>query len=274
MSISSPKFIYGTAWKENQTQRCVEEAFAAGFRALDTANQRKHYYEAGVGKALERILGLGQLKRSDIFLQTKFTSIEGQDQRLPYPAEAPLAVQVAQSFASSLGNLRTDYIDSYVLHGPSQGKGLADADWEIWQAMEKLCDQGQVKVLGVSNVNLEQLQRLFEGARIKPRFVQNRCFARKGWDHAIRAFCQANPITYQGFSLLTANPEIFQNPKFVKIVEKMGCTPAQTVFRFAMQIGIIPLTGTTDLVHMAEDLESSNFELNLPDLETIERLAL
>ncbi|HLT37018.1 MAG TPA: aldo/keto reductase, partial [Enhygromyxa sp.] len=139
-----PNFMYGTAWKEADTARCVREALAVGFRAIDTANQRKHYYEAGVGEALAHAYQHG-LTRDQLFLQTKFTYRRGQDQRLPYDPRASLATQVEQSFASSLAHLGTDRIDSYVLHGPASAGRLTDDDRQVWRAMERLVDDGKVR---------------------------------------------------------------------------------------------------------------------------------
>ena len=271
---SVPPFLYGTAWKENDTQRCVEDALAAGFRGIDTANQRRHYFEEGVGAAITKTLSGGKITREDLFLQTKFTSIDGQDNRLPYDPRAPVDAQVKQSFASSLEHLHTSFLDSYVLHGPSSSRGLTSDDWSIWRAMEGLYREGKVRLLGVSNVSLEQLHMLCESAKVKPAFVQNRCFARRGWDLDIRAYCRANKVIYQGFSLLTANQQIFDRPRFLEIVDRVGCTPAQAVFRFALQVGMLPLTGTTDPIHMREDLESVKFELSDRDVQTIEGLLI
>src|SRR4051812_12714828 len=100
-----PPFLYGTAWKEQDTQRCVEAALTAGFRGIDTANQRKHYFEAAVGEALKAAYSRGLVSREDLYLQTKFTFINGQDKRLPYDPDSPLEVQVNQSFESSLEHL-------------------------------------------------------------------------------------------------------------------------------------------------------------------------
>ncbi|HEY3052184.1 MAG TPA: aldo/keto reductase, partial [Thermoanaerobaculia bacterium] len=115
-----PSFIYGTAWKENETDRLTRLAIEVGFRGIDTANQRRHYFEAGVGAAVSKAIGDGIVPRDDLFLQTKFTSADGQDHRLPYDPKARPATQVEQSFASSLEHLQVDRIDSYILHGPSR----------------------------------------------------------------------------------------------------------------------------------------------------------
>src|SRR6185503_8787172 len=110
----APDFLYGTAWKEERTPALTEQALRAGFRGIDTANQRRHYFESAVGKGLAAAYRAGVVARGDLFLQTKFTYRAGQDHRLPYEEDAPLARQVAQSMASSLEHLDTDHVDSYV----------------------------------------------------------------------------------------------------------------------------------------------------------------
>jgi diketogulonate reductase-like aldo/keto reductase len=197
--VRVPALLYGTAWKEERTQPLTEMALGQGFRGIDTANQRRHYDEVAVGRAVRAALQDGLVTRDELFLQTKFTFRRGQDHRLPYDPSAPLAAQIQQSFDSSLEHLGVAVIDSYVLHGPSQASGLGADDWEAWRAMEEIFDSGHVRLLGVSNVNFEQLRLLYERSRVKPRFVQNRCFARTGWDRQIREFCTANEIVYRGF---------------------------------------------------------------------------
>jgi len=270
LSMNTPEFLYGTAWKEEATQGCVSAALAAGFRGIDTANQRKHYYEAGVGEAIQQ----SGLSRSELFLQTKFTFQSGQDQRLPYDPGAPVSTQVRQSFESSLEHLGTDYLDSLVLHGPSvfNGESLAKDDWEAWEAMEDLQKQGRTRVLGVSNVNLPQLKELYEGAKVKPRFVQIRCYARTAWDREIRKYCREKNMIYQGFSLLTANRDSLNGPIVGKIAKRLGVTSAQVIFAFARQVGMLPLTGTTDPLHMKQDLESLALTLNAEELIAIEQI--
>ena len=267
-----PTFLYGTAWKEERTAGLVRSAIQAGFRGIDTANQRRHYFEQAVGDALAEELGDGRLTREDFFLQTKFTYAGGQDHRLPYDPQADFPTQVRQSFASSLQHLRTDYIDSYVLHGPSVGRGLSDADYQVWKEMEALCREEKTRFIGISNVSLGQLRMLVQAAEIPPRFVQNRCFAVSYWDRDVREFCAAQNITYQGFSLLTANPHVLGAPGMISIARRHQKTVAQVVFRFAQQIGMLPLTGTTDSNHMQEDLASSSFLLAEEEISQIEEL--
>jgi len=270
--VQVPRLSYGTAWKEDTTAALTRVAIATGFRGIDTANQRRHYHEAAVGEGVHAALAAAGLKRDDLFLQTKFTQAAGQDHRLPYDPGAPLATQVAQSFASSLEHLKVARVDSYVLHGPSTGRGLTDDDWEIWGAMERLHAAGGTRLLGVSNVNLGQLQGLCAGASVRPAIVQNRCFAARGWDRAVRAFCDEQGILYQGFSLLTANPEVLRHPRVLALAARLGTTVPQIVFRFALQVGMIALTGTTSSRHMAEDLDIHDFVLEADETSAIEAL--
>lgn len=271
--VRVPRFLYGTAWKEDETQRLTELALEQGFRGIDTANQRRHYHEAAVGQAIAASVQSGLVVRADLFLQTKFTFRRGQDQRLPYDPKAPIPIQVEQSFAGSLKHLGTERIDSYLLHGPTKRAGLAPDDWAAWRAMEAIHDSGRARLLGVSNVSLEQLQALCREARVRPRFVQNRCYAVRGWDRRVRRFCAANGLVYQGFSLLTANRETLARAALARIAERHGRTPSQIVFRFAIDVGMLPLTGTTDPAHMRADLDVFDFRLEPEEVELIEGLA-
>ena len=270
--VPIPSFMYGTAWKEEATTQLVQLAVASGFTAIDTANQLIHYQEAMVGEALQA-LGKKGIKRDTLFLQTKFTSVDGQDHRTPYDASADLTTQVRQSFDSSLTHLCTDYVDSYVLHAPFSRRGLGEADWEVWAAMEGIYQSGKTKMIGISNVAAGQLAQLCEQANVKPMVVQNRCYAALGWDKEVREICQTHGIIYQGFSLLTANREVLIYPEIQKIARRLGAGPAQIIFRFAMQIGMLPLTGTTSQQHMKEDLQAEQLQLSSQEIERIEKIA-
>jgi diketogulonate reductase-like aldo/keto reductase len=270
---AAPSFLYGTAWKEERTAALTELALHAGFRGVDTANQRRHYFEAAVGEGLAAAYRAGVATRAELFLQTKFTYVDGQDHRLPYDRDADLATQVAQSMASSLDHLRTDHVDSYVLHGPAGGYGWSDEDREVWAAMVRERDAGRTRLLGVSNVTLEQLEEMAAVEREAPAFVQNRCFARQGWDRGVRAFCRERGIVYQGFSLLTANRAVLGHPIVAGVAAREGATPAQVVFRFALAVGMLPLTGTSDATHMTQDLASGGLTLSADEVRAIESVA-
>ncbi len=267
--MNAPAFIYGTAWKQDATAGLVEKAVRAGFRAIDTANQKKHYREDYVGEALKKLYDEGVVERSQLWLQSKFTSVDGQDHRLPYDPKAPVGEQVRQSFESTLKNLGTDRLDSFLLHGPAAGFGMTDWDWEVWTALEQLHEDGRVAAIGVSNVTPTHIQELLEDARVPPMIVQNRCYAVRGWDKAARGLCATSGIVYQGFSLLTANPQVVGSKTVAGIARRLSATPEQVIFRFAKAIGILPLTGTSNERHMKQDLAAFELGLTGDDVKAI-----
>ena len=268
--VKMPRIIYGTAWKKEGTAAWVEQAIGLGFRGIDTACQPKHYNEAGVGAGLVNCYKSG-IKRSELYLQTKFTPLSGQDPaQVPYNAKASLSEQVAQSFQTSLVNLQTTYLDCLVLHSPLANQQHTQ---EVWQAMEHLFQNGGVKQLGISNCyDLQQFELLYDNATIKPAVIQNRFYAKTGYDCDIRDFCKQQRIIYQSFWTLTGNPDILAHATLQALATKYRRSAAQVFFRYLSQIGIIPLTGTTSATHMREDLAIFDFELAVDECAAIRLL--
>ena len=265
--VKMPAIVYGTAWKEDRTADCVAKALDSGFRGIDTACQPKHYFEPGVGEGIAK----SGLKREDIYLQTKFTGINGQDpNRIPYDPAAPLAERVEQSVAVSFENLKTDYLDSLVLHGPLP-------EWEenitVWRALEEVQKSGRARQIGLSNCyDPEMFQAFLDMAEVKPAVLQNRFYQETGYDKELRAICKEHNIFYQCFWTLTANPHILESSQVQKICSDLGKTPAQIFFRFVHQQGIQILTGTTSPEHMKQDLAIFEFELSPDQVESIQSL--
>jgi diketogulonate reductase-like aldo/keto reductase len=255
-----PGILYGTAWKKDATERLVKLAVQQGFRGIDTACQPKHYDEAGVGAGVAACLHSGTT-REDLYLQSKFTSVSGQDpRRIPYDPKAPLEQQVAQSLAASLRNLQTDYLDSLLLHSPMPTDKQTEV---VWQAFESLVDAGTVRQIGISNCySLAQLEQLHQNFRIKPAVVQNRFYAETGYDREIRAFCNHQEITYQSFWTLSANPHVLAHATIAALSQAHHRTAPQILFRYLSQVGVVPLTGTRSEIHMSQDMAIFEFELN------------
>lgn len=269
-NIKMPKLIYGTAWKKERTADLVVQAILSGFRGIDTACQPKHYDEALVGEALERLVQEG-IGREELFVQTKFTPLAGQDPtRIPYDPNAPLEVQVAQSFEASKRNLRTKYVDSLVLHSPLfPYTNLL----KVWGAMETIYRTGGTRQLGISNCyDVELLKRLYADAEVKPAVVQNRFYAESGYDIELRQWCDAQGIVYQSFWSLTANPHILAHEAVVALAGKYGKTQAQIFYRYLSHKGIVPLIGSTSKTHMDEDLRIFEFELIGDEIGRIDSL--
>ncbi|MBF0192793.1 MAG: aldo/keto reductase [Magnetococcales bacterium] len=269
--MTGPMILYGTAWKKEQTARLVAQAIELGFRAIDTACQPRHYHEAGVGQGVVACLQRGMVARADLYLQTKFTSLDGQDPRsVPYDPKASLGEQVVQSFRASLANLQTSYLDCLVLHSPMPT--LAQT-LEVWRVMERLVIEGGVRQLGISNCyDLRVLEALTNAVQIRPMVVQNRFYAATGYDRGIRAYCRQQGMAYQSFWTLTANPALLSHAVLIDMAGQYQRTVPQVFFRYLIQIGVTPLTGTTSAAHMREDLDIVAFELTEADCHAITAL--
>jgi len=269
-NIKIPAIVYGTAWKKEQTSRLVEEALKSGFRGVDTASQPKHYQEDLVGEGLLKAYASG-IKREDIFIQTKFTPIDGQDKtKMPYKEESSLKTQIKDSFEVSKKNLKTDFIDSYVLHSPIYPSNRLKLAWSTMESFYKAKEVGQ---LGISNCyDLDMLKFLYKNSEIKPAVVQNRFYGDTNYDKKLRAWCKEEGIIYQSFWSLTANIETLQSEFLISLCHKYEKTQPQIFYRYLHQMEIVPLIGTSSKEHMEDDLKIFEFSLENSEVEGISQL--
>jgi diketogulonate reductase-like aldo/keto reductase len=248
-----PYLLYGTAWKEEQTARLVSEAIHTGFRFIDTACQPKHYQEPLVGEGWVNAATELGLAREDLFLQTKYTSKNGQDpNKVPYDVNAPIEEQVRQSVKVSLENLKTTYIDSLVMNSPFRDMGDT---LKAYKVMESFVDEGKVHQLGISNCyDFQTFKTIYDEARIKPKVLQNRFYADSGFDIELRQFCKEHGILYQSFWTLTGNRAALNGKQVRRMAESKNLTPQTLMYAFMLSMNHTPLSGTTDMGHMAEDV--------------------
>jgi len=259
--------IYGTAWKKEETTRLVKLAISSGFKAIDTACQPKHYREDLVGIALTNAIEDG-IKRDDLFIQTKFTPISGQDlNNMPYLSSDDILTQLEKSFYTSKKNLNVDFIDSYLIHSPfSPIEDLV----KVYRTMEEFVQNGEVGQIGISNCyDFKLLRYLYDIAKVKPKVIQNRFYSESSYDKEIRNFCKQKNITYQSFWSLTGNPHLLKSKLLVELAAKYNKTPEQVFYKFLNQIDITPLNGTTSQIHMLEDLDISSFTLESLEIDSI-----
>ncbi len=265
------KMIYGTAWKKENTASLVELAILSGFRAIDTACQPKHYNEKLVGVGVQQGLEKNNLSREDLFLQTKFTPISGQDPNsIPYNPNDSIQNQIKTSLGVSKTNLQTTYIDSLVLHSPLFPFSELEKGWRVF---EEFIENGDVKQIGISNCyDFNLFKKLYETATIKPKVLQNRFYDATMYDKELRIFCKENGVSYQSFWSLSANPHIVKSEIISKIAKKYQRTNEAIFYRFLTKIGITPLNGTTSTTHMKEDLDIFSFTLEDSEIDTIDSL--
>jgi len=258
--MTAQKIIYGTAWKQERTTALVVAAVLSGYRAIDTACQPRHYREDLVGEAVQILNDQHGIKREDLYIQTKFTPINGQDRKqpIPYDPAANIDTQIRESLQKSLSNLRTAYIDSLLLHSPLENLSRTI---KAWKTLVSLQDSGKVKHIGVSNTyDVSVLEALEQKGGRRVQIVQNRWFEGNQWDNQVWKYCQAHGIQYQSFWTLSGSPSLLSNPSLLAVSDKLGFTPAQGVFKLAQSLGVTPLTGTTDEKHMREDLNAVKSE--------------
>lgn len=254
LATKRPYIVYGTAWKKDATADLVLQAVHAGFRFIDTACQPKHYDEPGVGLGWTMAADQLGLAREDLFLQTKFSSVGAQDpENMPYVVHAELEDQVYQSVHASLRNLKTEYIDSLVLHSPMP---KMDDTMKVWRALEVLVEEKKIRQLGISNCyDVKVFAKLYKQAKIKPKVLQNRFHERTNFDVELREMCEQFGVQYQSFWTLTANRKALASPRWAAVSEEKGLTPQTLMYAFMMELGHLPLSGTKDAGHMDEDVD-------------------
>ncbi|ORY10977.1 aldo-keto reductase-like protein [Clohesyomyces aquaticus] len=253
-----PVFIYGTAWKKDQTVRLVKEALISGFRRIDTAAQPRHYQEHLVGQALRESYRSRLVKREDVYVQTKYTTPAGQDlDNMPYHPLDPLETQISTSVASSLKNLRhreesenDSFLDCLLLHSPLP---TIEETLQAWEILETYVP-GQINALGISNVTLPILQTIYENSKVKPSVVQNRFYPATSYDVALRAFCSEHGITYQSFWTLTGNPKLLKSNSVSVLAESARVNKAVALYALVANLGVEVLNGTTSAEHMEVDV--------------------
>ncbi|KAI4862915.1 Aldo/keto reductase [Hypoxylon rubiginosum] len=255
-----PKLLYGTAWKKDATADLVFLALKAGFRGIDTAAQPRHYKEPLVGAAVKLAISSGIVKRGDLFIQTKFTSVHGQDiDNLPYDPNDLLEEQVHASVASSLQSFRyagsdEPYIDSLVLHSPMDT--VADTV-KVWKTLETYVPQ-KIRQLGISNTPLQVVDYLCTSPDIavRPAVVQNRFYPTTDWEVDLRAYCREKGITFQAFWTLSANPQLLRSEPVQELAAHAIVEPPIALYALVLGLeGTSILDGTTNETHMKDDLK-------------------
>lgn len=266
--VKNPLQIYGTAWKKDRTAELVELALENGFRGIDTACQPRHYKEPLVGEGIKR----SGLNRSDLFIQTKFTPFDGQDpDDCPYDPSFSLEDQIKKSHSVSLENLKTDYLDSLVLHSPLR---TLEETLKAWSVLESFVEAGTVKQIGISNCyDPKFFMLLFKQAKIKPSVLQNRFYQETDYDKELRDFCHNTGVYYQSFWTVNANSHVWQNPYVLDLAEKLQKSPIQIYFRALIHRKVHPLYGTTNPDHMNEVMELMNFSLEKEHCDEIQAIA-
>lgn len=245
--VEIPVLGYGT-WQNEDPRECIEgvrSALQVGFTHIDCA--RAYANEDLVGQGILE----SRVPRRELFLTSKLrNSTHGYD---------PVRREVAQT----LKDLRTDYLDLYLIHWPVV-IGHKE-DWRAdnratWKAFEELYEEGVLRSIGVSNFSVPHLENLMHHGNIKP--MVNQILIHPG---VLRtedmAYCNQHGILLEGYSPLAPLQVLQREPAFQEICAQHGKTPAQVLLRFVLELGALPLTKTIHKSRMEENLAVHDFAL-------------
>lgn len=230
----------------------VGSTLSNGYRHIDTAHTyvNEHY----LGQAIQE----SGIPREDIFLTSKLhpdlNSFSGTQ----------------EGVEKSLANLRTDYLDLFLIHYPGVGH-----PGDAWRALHRVRETGLCKHIGVSNFEIKHLKRLREISGVFPEVNQIE-FHPLLYSEELEAlvqFCRTNDIQVEGYCPLAwADTGLLESETVAGIVRKYHCTPVRVILQWSMQHGVCPIAGTLSPDHMAENAGPYDFDLTPDDMSAIDNL--
>lgn len=258
-SGAMPAAGFGTLFKDaTVTTQSVRTAVETGFRHIDCAERYRN--EDRVGVAIQQVLQAGTVRREELFITTKLWNSNHRPDR------------VGTAFEASRQRLQVDYIDCYLIHTPfafqpgedltprdEQGQVIYDSGVtliETWRALERLVDDGKCKSIGLSDIGLEAVEKIFAQARIKPAVVQVESHPYlPEWE--LLKFCQEHGIILLAFAPLGhgTEPKVLEDPVITDIAQRLQKTPAQVALAWSVQRGVAFLTTSTTPNHIRENFE-------------------
>jgi diketogulonate reductase-like aldo/keto reductase len=249
--VSIPQLGFGVFLiPPDETATAVTTALEAGYRLIDTAQGYRN--EQGVGEAIAR----SDVARDEIFITTKLVNGQhGYDQALA-------------AFDESMKRLGIDVLDLFLIHWPLP---MFDKYVETWQALEHLLADGRVRSIGVSNFEIEHLERLANETDIIPALNQVELHPEFPQEE-LRAYHDSHGILTESWGPLGQSKGLLDDARVIEIAKKNGRTPAQVVLRWHIQVGNVVIPKSVTPHRIEENIDIFDFELDETDMETIAQL--
>ena len=225
----------------------VTWALEAGYRHIDTATLYEN--EAGVGEAVRTY----DIPREEVFVVSKvWNTDQGYEETL-------------KAFETSMGKLKLDYLDLYLIHYPVKGK-FADTR----KAMEKLYKEGQIRAIGISNFPERHIRELLKTAEIIP-MVNQMEFHPYIIQQDLIDYCLETGIQYEGWSPFMRG-KIFEIDLFNDLSEKYEKTMAQIALRWSLQKGVVAIPKSSRKDRIISNADIFDFEISADDMDRVDDL--
>ena len=233
-----------------ETEKAVSEALSAGYRLIDTAQGYRN--EEGVGAAIAS----AGIQRDELFITTKLTNSEqGYDKAL-------------RAFDESMNKLGIDVLDLFLIHWPQP---MFDQYVETWRAFERLLADGRVLSIGVSNFEIEHLERLLAETDVTP--VVNQVELHPEFpQEQLREFHAAHGILTESWGPLGQGKGLLENPHILDVARRKARTPGQVVLRWHIQLGNVVIPKSVNPDRIRENIDIFDFELDESDMQAIEEV--
>jgi 2,5-diketo-D-gluconate reductase A len=230
-----------------ETERAVSHALEAGYRLIDTAAAYGNEEEVG------RAIASSGVPREEIFVTTKlWNDAHGYDNAL-------------KAFDQSRSRLGLDVVDLYLIHWPTPAR---DDYVETWEAMARIYAEGGARAVGVSNFNIEHLERVAAETELVP--AVNQVELHPGFAQSrLRAYHAEHGIVTEAWSPIGQSKGVLEEAAVTAVAEAHGVTPAQAVLRWHIQLGNVTIPKSVRPQRIRENMDVFAFELSGSEMEEL-----
>lgn len=254
--VKIPQLGLGTWFiDDDKAADAVKAAVKLGYRHIDTA--QAYGNERGIGEGI-RTCGV---PREELFIASKVA------------AEHKTYESAAKSIDETLSKMGLDYLDMMIIHSPQPWVEVnrsedryVEGNRAAWRALEDAYKAGKLKVIGISNFQIGDIESLLQTAEIKP-MVNQILLHISNTPLELMEYCQKNGIAVEAYSPI-GHGEILNQPEIKAMAEKYGVTVPQLCIRYTLQLGAISLPKTANPEHMKTNAEV-DFEISAQDMEVL-----